>query len=228
MGIRPEQLALHYPRLYHMAQLGSWPLIQRHGLLSTVALLDLFEVGGEARETLVARRRPEGVEIRHSIHGTAVLRDQKPMDASGLRRSLQDGLTPTQWYRSLNEKVFFWVSRGRLDKLLAAAAYRDRRQTVLTLDTAALLARHADRVLLSPINSGATKPVPAARGRDTFLPLADYPFDFWKDKRNLREAVVELTVRDAVPDVRDFVLKVEEVGGGTIPALLWERQPPRP
>ena len=35
-----------YPPLYHMAAEGSWPSIQRHGLLSTSALLDLYEVCG--------------------------------------------------------------------------------------------------------------------------------------------------------------------------------------
>jgi uncharacterized protein DUF7002 len=37
------------PRLFHMAEPGSWAGIQRHGLLSTSALLDLFEVDGDLR-----------------------------------------------------------------------------------------------------------------------------------------------------------------------------------
>ncbi len=223
MGVRPEELAARFPRLYHMAQAGSWPGIQRHGLLSTTALLDLFEVDGDAREGLVARHRPESVTIRHPLHGEAVIRDQKPMSDGGLVRALQGAMTPADWYRILNEKVYFWLARERLDKLLGAAAYRGRRQTVLTIDTAALLARHADRVLLSPINSGCTKPYPTPRGRDTFLPLGEYKFDEWTRKRNRRDSVVELTVRYAVPDVRDFVLTVEEVGGGIDTALLWQR-----
>lgn len=223
MGVRPEVLAARFPRLYHMAQAGSWPGIQRNGLLSTNALLDLFEVQGEAREALVARHRAESVPIRHPLRGEAVIRDQKPMSDGGLLRALGDGLTPAEWYRLLNEKVFFWLARERLDKLLGAAAYRDKRQTVLTIDTAALLARHADQVLLSPINSGCTKPYPTPRGRDTFLPLADYPFEESSRKRGRQNAVVELTVRYAVPDIRDFVLMVEEVGGGVDRALLWER-----
>lgn len=38
------------PVLYHMAARGSWESIQRHGLLSTSALLDLFGVMGDRRE----------------------------------------------------------------------------------------------------------------------------------------------------------------------------------
>lgn len=223
MGVRPEVLAARFPRLYHMAETGSWPAIQRHGLLSTQALVDLFELRGEAREGLVALHRPNSVLIRHPVHGEAVIRDQKPMSDGGLARALRDGLTPSDWYRILNEKVYFWLERRRLEGLLAAAAYRDRRQTVLTVDTAALLARHADRVLLSPINSGCTKPYPQPRGRDTFLPLTSYPFEEWDRKRHRRDPVVELTVQNSVPDIRDCVITVEEVGGGLERVVLWEK-----
>jgi hypothetical protein len=223
MGIRPSTLAARFSRLYHMAELGSWPSIREHGLLSTNALLDLFEIPGDQKEQLAARHRPDSVAIRHLVHGVAVIRDQKPMDDSGLIRSLRDGLTPAEWYRILNDKVFFWLSEKRLDTLLNAAAYRGKRQTILTVDTATLLERHADRVLLSPINSGCTKPMPQPRGHDTFSSLADYPFDAWDRKRKRRDPVVELTVRYAVPDIRDFVLRVEERGGGQPSVLVWER-----
>ena len=78
------------------------------------------------------------------------------MDDKGLSRCLGGGLTPTDWYRLLNAQVFFWLDSRRLDKLLGALAYRDRRQTVLTLDTACLLSRH----------EGLSKP-----GRTCFNPV---------------------------------------------------------
>ena len=221
-GIRPEAFAERFPRLFHMAEAGSWPSIQRHGLLSTSALLELFEVRGEQRVALEARHRPESVTLHHPRHGTAVVRDQKPMDDGGLLRSLSGGLTPTDWYQFLNARVFFWVSHERLTKLLHARAYRGRRQTVLTVDTARLLARHEAHVLLSPINSGATKPFPAPRGPDTFLPMARYPFSDWDERRKRREPVVELTVTHSVPDIRDFVLRVEEYVEGQPDTLLFE------
>ncbi|HEX8819114.1 MAG TPA: hypothetical protein VF794_04245 [Archangium sp.] len=144
------------------------------------------------------------------------------MDDRGLLRSLSGGLSPTDWYQFLNARVFFWVSRERLTKLLNARAYRDKRQTVLTVDTARLLARHEERVLLSPLNSGATKPFPAPRGPDTFLPMARYSFSYWDQKRKRREPVVELTVTHSVPDIRDFVLRVEEYVGGQPDTLIFE------
>jgi hypothetical protein len=63
---------------------------------------------------------------------------------------------PEQWFETLNARVFFWLSRKRLRKLLNARAYRARPQTVLTLDTASLVDANRDRIRLSPINSGAT------------------------------------------------------------------------
>jgi hypothetical protein len=220
-GIRAEAFAERFPRLFHMAEAGSWPSIHRHGLLSTSALLDLFEVRGEQRKALEARHRPQSVTLRHPRHGTAVVRDQKPMNDAGLLRSLEGGLVPTDWYQLLNARVFFWVSHEKLEKLLQARAYRDKRQTVLTVDTAKLLARHEARVLLSPINSGATKPFPAQRGPDTFLPMARYPFSDWDRRRKRRHPVAELTVTHSVPDVRDFVLRVEEYVGGQPDTLLF-------
>ena len=223
MSVRPEILAERHPFLYHMAQLGSWPAIERHGLLSTRALLDRFEVKGDARDRLESQHRPDSVEIAHPEHGRAVIRDQKPMSDRALLRCLRDGLTPADWYRILNEKVYFWLDRGRLDGLLAARAYRGRRQTVLTVATAELLARHGERVLLSPINSGSTVYTPQPRGRDTFLPLASYPLEAWERRRGRKHAIVELTVAYAVPDIRDLVVRVEEAGGGQPTTVLWER-----
>ena len=86
-----ERVAARYPQLFHMAASDAWDGILRRGLLSTSALLDLFEVVGSRREELEARRRPESVRISHPKHGTAVLRDQKPMSETKLARCLRDG-----------------------------------------------------------------------------------------------------------------------------------------
>ncbi len=133
-----------------MAEAGSWPSIERHGLLSTSALLDLFGVQGAKREALELAHRPDSVSITHLEHGSAVVRDQKPMSDKGLQSALKDGLTPREWYGILNARVFFWLTEARLQRLLNAKPYRGKRQTVLTLDTAKLLDRHGDRVQLSP------------------------------------------------------------------------------
>lgn len=103
MAISQEQFLALYPRLYHMAQAGSWPSIMRRGLLSTSALLDLFEVNGIAREAIESQHRPSSVEITHATHGRAIIRDQKPMSEKALLKCLV-GTTPRQWYELLNRR----------------------------------------------------------------------------------------------------------------------------
>jgi hypothetical protein len=82
--------------VFHVAEAGSWPSIQAHGRLSTSALLDLFEVSGPAREPVEIRRRPESVTVHHLVHGTAVIRDNKPITETVLSRTL-DGMTDAEW-----------------------------------------------------------------------------------------------------------------------------------
>jgi hypothetical protein len=210
------------PTLYHMAECGSWPSIRLHGLLSTSALLDHWDVKGGQREAIEAVRRPENVVLGHPILGRAVVRDQKPMDDAGLRRCLRDGLTPSDWYRLLNDRVFFWLTRKRLHGLLKAKPYRELEHDVLELDTAALVSAHQTRITLSPINSGATKPFPAARGRDTFLPISDYPYADWRTRRAAGERVVELSVVGGVRDVERFVRRATTMRGEEVVRVLFE------
>jgi hypothetical protein len=223
MPISIEQLAATYPRLYHMAAAGSWPSIEKHGLLSTSALLELFQVSEPPRSALESQHRPETVEITHPVHGRAEIRDQKPMSDGGLVRALPGDISPREWYELLNEKVFFWVSTRRLETLMNAKAYRKTRHTVLTVDTKPLVERHAAKIVLCPINSGCTKPMPHPRDRTAFLSLDQYPFEQWKKKRGVSEAVVELAVVGGVPDIREFVLAVDEAGAGLPAVRLYEK-----
>ncbi len=201
------------PTLHHMAERGSWPSIRQHGLLSTSALLDLYGKRGAERAAIESRRRPGPVAIEHPAFGRAVIRDQKPMSDAGLARCLTDGLTPADWYRLLNGKVFFWLTRARLLRLLNAAPYRHAEHDVLELDTAALVSAYRDAITLSPINSGTTMRFPAARGLATFLPIRDYPYSHWRTRRRRGERVVELAVEGGAPDVARFVRRVTRMRG---------------
>jgi hypothetical protein len=207
-GISPEEFLARYPRLWHMAEAGSWGSIRKQGLLSTTALLDLFEITGARRVELESARRPASVTITHPTHGAAVIRDNIPLIEKVLARTLV-GMTPREWYETLNGRVFFWVCEDRLTKLRNADAYSGRAHDILTIDTAALLASHIDAVTLSPMNSGATHPgAKYTRGADTFKPLDSYPWD-GRLKMNRKEPVVELAVNYAVPDIEGLVISVE-------------------
>lgn len=218
-GIAVEELAGRFPRLYHMAQLGSWPSIQKYGLLSTTALLDLFELRGDERFRIESCHRPESVPIVHPRLGRAVIRDQKPMSDRSLRKALVRGLKPADWYRELNSRVFFWLTEERLSTLMSARAYRGQRHNVLVIDTKGLLARHEHRIMLSAMNSGCTIPFPHKRSLKTFRRIAEYPYA--SRKRN-RDPIVELAVDYSVPDICDFVIEVREAGAGQPTKLVWK------
>jgi hypothetical protein len=196
-----DELVELHPRLYHMSDSTSWPGIKAHGLLSTSALLDLFQVEPQLRIRIEMHRRPEPVRLEHPTHGTVVIRDNKPVSDSKLTQCLTDGLTPSDWYWTLNGLVFFWLTPDRLSRLLAARAYRDQVNLILELDTAGLLAAHGGDVRLSPINSGSTAHRAVARGPGTFTSIEDYPFDQLRKRRTRSTAIGELAVAYSVPDV---------------------------
>lgn len=220
-GITPEELINRYPKLYHMAEADTWDSIREHGLLSTSALLDLFEVRGAQRYAIESEHRPNSVPVSHPVYGTAVIRDQKPMSDSGLLRCLRD-VTPREWYETLNRRVFFWLTRKRLLTLLNAKPYRAQKHCVLTIDTALMLERHLNEITLAPLNSGCTKPYPHSRGSDTFLSLSDYPYESRRKKGDY-SAIVELTVEHKVSDIEDLTVKVEHMIGETALETLFER-----
>jgi hypothetical protein len=201
-----EELISTFPRLYHMAHVNAWPGIKRHGLLSTSALLDLFEVKGSSREALEANRRNDSITVHHKRYGEAVIRDNKPMDDAGLVRALTD-MTPEEWYRTLNRKVFFWLTEERLKRLLTARFNRPDNHCVITVNTRSLVSDYHDKIWLCPINSGATaKPMPQPRGTRTFQRICDYPFNDWSRKRrSCIKAVAELAVDYSIPNACEYV-----------------------
>ncbi len=206
-----------YPRLWHMAQDGAWPSIRAYGLLSTSALLDLYGVGGEARARLETRRRARSETLEGEGLPRVVIRDQGPLSETRLAACLDDGLSPADWLRSLNGRVFFWLKRRRLAELLQGRAYRDAAHTVLTVNTASLIAVHGASVRLCPINSGATIYDTPRRGLSTFCTIADYPLR----EGGRRKAIAEFTVEHAVPDIADHVVAVHRWDRGF--ERLWLR-----
>ncbi len=219
-----DELIDNFPLLFHMAECGSWQSIKQHGLLSTSALLDLFEIQGDRRRGIESSHRPESASISHEAYGIAVVRDQKPMSDAGLRRCLKDGLTPEEWYEILNSKTFFWTSVKRLHTLLNARPYKSKDHDVLTVETRSLVERCGDRILLSAMNSGCTTPFPHPRGLATFQPVGNYDFQEWRTKRKSKpwDAVVEVVVEGGVPDILGAVLRVDRMMGRHIKFNIWK------
>lgn len=206
-GITVKELIDRYPVLYHMASFGAWPSIRKHGLLSTLKLVDLFEVPEPRRTDLLTTQRTGPVPISHSTYGTAILRDQKPLSEKNLKRCLV-GCENATWYRLLNERVFFWLDQARLLKLMSATEYREKQHTILHVNTARLVSRYGDRIELAHMNTGNTLPIPHPRGPETFRNMTLYDYG---QRRRLPDysAVVELTVLGGVQDIKRDVMRVE-------------------
>ena len=194
-----EHLVALHPVLYHMADARNFESIERRGLLSTSALFDELGVSGDARVELEAAHRPNTVALT-GTGGTVYVRDQHPLEPAALAACL-DGVSPEEWYRTLNSRVFLWPTRERLERMLKA--YGRSEQAIFEIDTAGLLARYADKLELSHINSGyAGSRYPAAkRGRYTFVPLSDYAY-------SAKNKIAEVTVLGAVPDVLELTKRV--------------------
>jgi hypothetical protein len=218
--MRPEEIAEHYPRLFHMANVGSWPSIRLHGLLSTQALVDLYGIDGDLRERILRSRRAESIPLEREGMDRAVVRDQLPLREKTLEKCLTD-MTLEQWLETLNSRVFFWLNEPHLEGLLGARAYRGDAHDVITVDTAALVERDRAKIRLSPINSGSTLYKPTPRGSQTFMPIADYPFI---ERRRARgnDAIVELAVEGGVERIEEVALTAERRRcGGVIEEILW-------
>ena len=222
MAISVQQFCAAYPTLYHMAEVNSWPSIVRHGLLSATALLDLFEVTGGQRSLIESTRRANSVALRHPVYGNAVLRDQKPLRESVLRRLLLD-CTTTEWLRFLNRKVFFWTTEERVSRLLNARAFRGSEHIVISVDARSMLRTNEGRVLLSPINSGSTLFGKVSRGLFMFQPLATYPSALRKEGRDKKDSIAEVIVDYAIPHVLHVVFKVERRKQTAILETLYSR-----
>lgn len=206
-----DELIHRYPLVYHMAEPGSWDSIQKHGLLSTTALLDLFEITGQERYKIESQWRKECLTITHPVHGKAVIRDQKPMPDKDLTNYLV-GLTPQEWYKFINRKTFFWVDTTRLIWMLSAPPYRDRAHWVITVPTRPLVECHGERITLSGQNSGSILDG-RKRGKYTFRPIEEFSMRW----------VAELAVDYSVPDVADLAVLVEEWKRNRKLSVIWKR-----
>lgn len=198
-------------RIYHLAEATNLAGIRREGLLCASRLTARSDLSAAGRERLERSQRSERVVLPDGV----AIRDQRPMPAAALARCLV-GMTPADWYAWINAHVFFWCDAERLERQRKAC--RGRPQVVLAIDTEKLLARYTAQIALTPINTGNARRQPALRGRATFVSYSDWLAHGWAAEaaglgRALRprsHAPVELTVRDAVPEVWRCVVDVLE------------------
>ncbi len=129
---------------------------------------------------------------------------------------LLDGLTPQDWYETLNRRCFFWVNEERLNSILNALPYLGLEHDVLILDTRRLVERNLERITVSHINSGyAGGQHPAMRGNNTFHRIQDCYGD------GHQREVVELTVEGQVANIAEVTIRVERRKAGKTPRIIW-------
>jgi len=213
-----EKLFELYPRLYHMAEAGTWESIRQRGLLSASAVLDLFHLHGAQRAIYEDEHRAEMLSVPCGQTDHIVLRDQRPMPPERLRKALTDGTTPAQWYHLINGKVFFWAEHHRLLRLLNA--YGKDEHDVLILDTRSLVTSHLQNTWLCHMNSGNTLPIPHHRGVDIFQRIEDFPT---KESGKPMKAVVEVLVDRGVPDVATHTHEVLRMKRDEVIGEIWKR-----
>lgn len=225
-NVTPQQLFENYPVLHHMAQAGSWPAISKIGLRTSIQLVDACGVSAVERSEILDGQRKKSYTLTHPVAGTITIRDQQPLKMHNLVPKL-DGITLEEFLTSLNDRVFMWAHPERLDRLLDANLYRNHLHDVLVIDTASLVAAHADAVRLAGMNTGATIfPNTPPRTPTTFSTVADYPFDERSKTKKLIDNVVEVCVLGGVDDIVEHVVRVESRRGPVVEAVVYDRETP--
>ena len=211
--MHPDRLVELYPRIYHMAEVGTWDSIRARGLMSTSAVLDHLKVSGDERRRIEEGHRPAKLTVRPNSPDGIVLRDQIPMPPSRLLKALRGKTSLEAWYATINAKVFFWAEEDRLHRLLNARHYRQLEHDVLTVNTETLVAAHGDAIRLCHMNSGNTFPAPVHRDVGIFKRIGDYPVN---SKNNPTKRVVEVTVDHMVSDIARHVIEVRRMRGSEV------------
>lgn len=201
--------------LYHMAEATNWPAIQRDGLHCASTLLDLAGMRGEDRERLEKHQRLTHTELPNGVH----LRDQRPMPPAALTACLIS-IVPSEWYALINARVFFWLDPARLNRQRAACDPRP--QVILTVDASKLVAAYAEKIAVTPINTGNARRRPARRGPATFVPYTTWVASAWASEaaslgtpvRPSSHPPVELTIAGSIPDIMQFVVGVQQLAPG--------------
>jgi len=196
------------PLIYHMSEQGSWPNIQELGLLSTSALLDCCGYTGNERSEIESQLRGRKIPIRHPTLGVIYIRDQVPMRDWPERdiyldRLLDSDVTRQEWLAFLNRRVFFWVTKNELIKMICAWQYRGEPQWVITINTEDLLEQYSDKAYISYQNTGSLYSR-RKRGPRSFIPFKECP---------VSSGIIELAIEYGVPNLSDFTISVDECLG---------------
>ena len=210
-----DEFAERVPCLFHVTDREAWPLIERHGLLSTNSMIERFVTDPDHAERLRSERRAKPVPLYEGVAGErAMLNDNIPLVFSRLASALDDGLTPVEWLQLLNERVYFFPARRKADSFIEAGRRGGRRKLMLTFDARSLATAHLDRLFIAPINTGSALRTPARRGRAIFAPVASITWDEFATRRSAiktsPDTVAEVSLLGDLPNAVNHLATAPE------------------
>ena len=101
------ELAARHPFLYHLTHRQNIAGIRACGLLSASALLTRYATSPGERRRVETERRQNSVRLDDDAGNCAVISDNAPISMKALANCLDHGLTPQDWLRALNRRIFF-------------------------------------------------------------------------------------------------------------------------
>jgi hypothetical protein len=175
------RFAARYPVVWHVIEAdGAGPWLATTGLLPAAALLHMAGAAADHRN------RDDFRLLALGDDRVAVLRPQLMADRR-LTPTLSGSFAgrPEAWRGHINAHVFFWTEPRRRDAFVRACVRSRSRSNaapasapplILTIDTAALLARHGESAFFARCNTGSTVRGGARVRRDetTLAPVAGY------------------------------------------------------
>jgi hypothetical protein len=126
--------------------------IRARGLMTTADIVARWDVPAGESDRLLAQRRPLPVTLSHPEYGTIVINDNAPLSEKKLADVLDDGLTPADWLRKLNERVFFFADERPLRSLLDAKLNASRPKAIIEIDTRGLAEAYGAAMEIAPID----------------------------------------------------------------------------
>lgn len=220
-----DKLISTYPRLYHLTARGCWKSILDNGLLSAI---DLADECGVDRSEIIGGRRTKCRRISAPNQSLeAVIRDQMPLNIEKLMAHINhqgDRITLERLLERQSERVFFFVSRETAGGMAAKYEAMGRPQDMIVVNTESLVNACQDRMDLSAYNSGFNRTDPKILAdrpfwyklyHDMFVPIEEYPYDTWRERRkkSKKDPIVEVTVRGRVSGMDAHVERVVEMNG---------------
>ena len=190
------------PTAVHFVDASNWPAVQRDGFRTAASLMRAAGVDEGAQR----RFRPTGETLPSGVY----IRDQKPMPPSALKRCLDAGLTPEDWYAMVNMGIYFWVDRDRADR--HQRALRGRPQVRLELSVERILDEYGSVAFLTPFNIGSALRRQAQRGPRSLVPVERWREAAWLDEatpgcsvRRSSHRPAELVIQHDMPNALTFV-----------------------